>query len=138
MDRKFVLRTMMFFIVPTTCAIVFTILAGLVISYITSAYMNVLVPTATLLLNVCTVAIVIFTSALVLFTCAMYLIVIVGAIIELKARIHYHKTMQEHHAIELAKHREELRLLRQGRNTRAFRRMCLSRGATRSRGITHP
>jgi hypothetical protein len=116
MDRKFVVRTMMFFIVPTTCAIVFTILAGLVISYITSAFMNTLVPTATLLLNVCTVSIVIFTGALVLFTCAIYLIVIVGAIIELKARIHYQKTMQEHRAIELAKHRQELRLLSHRRN----------------------
>ena len=121
MDRKFVIRTMMFFIVPTTCAIVFTILAGLVISYITSAFMNKLVPTATLLLNVCTVSIVIFTGALVLFTCAMYLIVIVGAIIELKARIHYQKTMQEHRAIELAKHRQELRLLSHRRNMAALR-----------------
>ncbi|HEX9131505.1 MAG TPA: hypothetical protein VF844_04355, partial [Ktedonobacteraceae bacterium] len=113
-DRKFVVRTMMFFIVPTTCAIVFTILAGLVISYITSAFMNTLVPTATLLLNVCTVSIVIFTGA-------MYLIVIVGAIIELKARIHYQKTMQEHRAIELAKHRQELRLLSHRRNMTALR-----------------
>lgn len=121
MDRKFVVRTMMFFIVPTTCAIVFTILAGLVISYITSAFMNAMVPTATLLLNVCTVSIVIFTVALVLFTCAMYLIVIVGAIIELKDRNHYHKTMQEHRAIELAKHRQELRLLSHRRNTAALR-----------------
>lgn len=108
MDRKFVVRTMMFFIVPTTCAIVFTILAGLVISYITGTFMSILVPTATLLLNVCTVAIVIFTSALVLFTCAMYVIVILGAIIELKARIHYQKTMQEHRAIELEIHKQEL------------------------------
>jgi hypothetical protein len=100
--------------------------------------MSILVPTATLLLNVCTVAIVIFTSALVLFTCAMYVIVILGAIIELKARIHYQKTMQEHRAIELEIHKQELRLLSHGRNTTAFRRMGLSRNATRPHRITHP
>src|SRR5215831_16102282 len=106
MDRKYVLRTIMFFIVPTTCAIVFTVLAGLVISYITSTFMSVLAPTATLLLNVSTVSIVIFTCALVLFTFAMYLIVVVSAIIELKARIHYQKTIREHREIELEKHRQ--------------------------------
>jgi len=121
MDRKLVLRTMMFFVVPTTCAIVFTILAGLVISYVTSTFMSVLVPTATLLLNVSTVSIVIFTCVLVLFTCAMYLIVIVSAIIELKARIHYQKTMREHREIELEKHRQELRLLSRRRAINTFR-----------------
>ncbi|SRR6266516_2431536 len=121
MDRKFVVRTMMFFIVPTTCAIVFTVLAGLVISYITRAFMSVLVPRATLLLNVNTVSIVIFTCALVLFTCAMYLIVIVSAIIELKGRIHYQKTMREHREIELEKHRQELRLLSRRRIINTFR-----------------
>lgn len=38
MDHKFGLRTMMFFMVPMICAIVFTALAGLVISYITSTF----------------------------------------------------------------------------------------------------
>ncbi len=120
MDRKFVLRTMMFFMVPTTCAIVFTILAGLVISYITSTFMSVLVPAASLLLNVSAISIVIFTAALVLFTCAMYLIVIVSAIIELRARIHYQKTMREHREIELEKHRQELRLLGRRRIINTF------------------
>jgi hypothetical protein len=132
MDRKFVLRTMMFFMVPTTCAIVFTILAGLVISYITSTFMSVLVPTATLLLDVCTISIVIFTCALVLFTCAMYLIVVVGSVIELRDRIHHHKTMQEHRVIELEKHKQELRLIKHGRIVSTFRQPCLSRRARRT------
>ncbi len=126
MDRKYVLRTMMFFIVPTTCAIMFTVLAGLVISYITSTFMSVIVPTATLLLNVSTVSIVIFTCALVLFTCTMYLIVIVSAIIELKARIHYQKTMREHREIEVEKHRQELRLLSRRRIISTFRQRSLN------------
>jgi hypothetical protein len=126
MDRKFVVRTMLFFMVPTACAIVFTILAGLVISYITSTFMSVLVPTSTLLLNVSTISIVIFTCALVLFTCTMYLIVIVSAIIELKARIHYQKTMREHREIELEKHRQELRLLRRRRTINTFRQPSLN------------
>jgi hypothetical protein len=136
-DRKYVLKTMMFLMVPTTCAIVFTILAGLIISYITSAFMSVFVPTATLLLDVCTIAIVIFTCALVLFTCAMYLIVIVGVVIELKARIHYQKTIQEHREIELVKHRQELRLISHGRILTVFRQSCSSRSATRSNRKTH-
>jgi hypothetical protein len=137
MDRKSVMRTMMFFMVPATCAIVFTILAGLIISYITSAFMSIFVPTATLLLNVCAIAIVIFTCALVLFTCAMYLIVIVGAVIELKARMHYQKTIQEHREIDLVKHRQELRLISNGRILTVFRQSCLRRSATRSNRKTH-
>ncbi len=139
MDRKFVLRTMMFFMVPTTCAIVFTILAGLVISYITSTFMSVLVPTATLLLDVCTISIVIFTCALVLFTCAMYLIVVVGAVIELRDRIRYQRVMQEHQAIELERHRQALRLMKHRRFVYTFRQACLSRRArskTNSHGVT--
>jgi|SRR5215467_7769801 len=126
MDRKYVLRTMVFFMVPTTCAIVFTILAGLVISYITSTFMSVLVPTATLLLNVSSISIVIFTAALVIFTCAMYVIVIMSAITELKARIHYQKTIREHREIELEKHRQELRLLSRRRIINTFRQPSLN------------
>ena len=134
MDRKFGLRTMMFFMVPMICAFVFTALAWLVISYITSTFMSASVPTARLLLNVHTVSIVIFTCALVLFTCAMYLIVIMSAIIELKARMHYQKTMQEHREIDLEKHRQELRLLTRRRIVTAFRSHSLSRGETRPNG----
>ena len=134
MNRKFGLRTMMFFMVPMICAIVFTALAGLVISYITSTFMSASVPTTRLLLNVHTVSIVIFTCALVLFTCAMYLIVIMSAIIELKARMDYQKTMQKHREIDLEKHRQELRLITRRRIVTAFRSHSLSRSESRPNG----
>ena len=97
-----------FFLIPTTCAIVFTVLAGLIITYITTVFMNTVLPTTPLLLGVCATAIVIFTVALVLFTCAMYVIVIWGAINEVRARIRYHRVLQEHRQLDLEKHRYDV------------------------------
>ena len=108
MERRYVLRAIVFFLVPTTCAIIFTVLAGLIITYITSVFMNTVLPTTPLLLGVCATAIVIFTVAMVLFTCAMYVIVIWGAINEVRARIRYHRVLQEHRKLDLEKHRHDV------------------------------
>lgn len=134
MDDKHLFRLMLIFLVPVACAVIFTMLAGLVISYITSTFMSLFVPAATLLLNICSIAIVVFTCALVLFTCAMYLIVVVGAISEVKARMRYHKFMQEHRQLELEKHLQDLAGRTHRRNTGSLHPAITGRHVSRPRG----
>lgn len=110
MEQKVVLRAIILYIMSITCAIIFTVLAGWFISYITSVFMNVALSTTPFLLGVCTVAIIIFTLALVFFTCATYGIVLWFAVSEVKARNRHHMMIYEHRQLKLEQHRRDLAL----------------------------
>jgi hypothetical protein len=81
--------------------VVFTYLVLFSLSFITNASGAI----SPVLVGICTVLLAIFTPAIVIFLLALYLLVIVGGLVELVDRIHYHKIVQKHRELDLQKHR---------------------------------
>jgi hypothetical protein len=104
MGKRYVLRAILFYLLPVTRAIVFTLLAELLIGYMANAFV-LFSPTLVML---CAIAGVVLLCALVLFVCSMYMLVLRGALMEQKARQRLHALALTHRQIELEKHRREL------------------------------
>lgn len=125
MARRNVSRAILFYLVPVTCGIVFTLLAELLIGYMT----NVFALYSPALVALCEIAGAVLLCALVLFVCAMYVIVLMGALMELKARKRLYAIGLAHRKIELDRHK----LQRSGRRIT----VALNPDAVSRQHVTH-